>query len=275
MPSRDSVGGRVRDEISKWEQHFEKTHPKKHSPRRKSQHKPHIHSPVLHPRVLSSLHEQPEIEISLSVDATQEREICTICWDPTTESSRYTLSCGHEFCIGCLSELIRIKVLVDQSDSVQCVWESCSQEISDQDILNLSSDSILNSLQKNRHLQNLLRNPHTRFCPKPTCSALITNANPENPQVNCHACQSSFCFFCLRSWHGAEVSCSEFRETLELKGELESDPLELFENYKKQSNVKCCPRCSVPICKFFGKNFFPDISLTWIFLIKIINFFFF
>jgi len=195
---------------------------------------------------------------------------CSICWEEmtnstTSESREFMLLCGHSFCFKCLHSLCLMSTY-DPSLilNLGCPWQDCDHTLDDSEVEFLVDFGTFQDYERNHFLAVKQRDPRTRYCSKPGCSALIdTDDVDRNPQIICPSCKEEYCFHCMRAWHGDGVTCDEIKQ-LEKKEEPDSAALQ-FEEWVEQNNAKPCPNCNIMIEKVSGCNHMTCKSCSYAF----------
>ncbi|KAF2003928.1 hypothetical protein P154DRAFT_382789, partial [Amniculicola lignicola CBS 123094] len=142
---------------------------------------------------------------------------------------------------------------------LKCLGEDavCGSPITLADVKKVLSGTEYDNLLQTS-LTSYLRSQTTEFqyCSTPDCDRFYRISNTENPRTfDCDGCLSSICTSCHQNPHDG-LTC-EANKAL-IKAALEGD--EELEKWKKENDVRDCPKCGVPIEKAFGCNHMECIS---------------
>lgn len=195
-----------------------------------------------------------ETEIAgLSICGEDSELFCPVCLTPP--EAPIETSCGHFYCSSCL---------VSQCTSadffpLKCLGEGavCGSPISLADVKKVLSGTEYDNLLQTS-LNSYLRSRTTEFqyCSTPDCDRFYRISNTEKPRTyDCDGCLSSICTSCHKSPHDG-LTCAANKALI--KAALEGD--EKLAKWKKDNDVRDCPKCGVPIEKAFGCNHMECIS---------------
>ena len=179
---------------------------------------------------------------------------CSICWEDMNDSlsdkhREFMLLCGHSFCFQCLNELCFISIYdMTLILDLCCPWQDCGHKLDYTEVQNLLDVESYQDYERNRYWAQKQRDPNTRYCTEPECSALIDNGSDENPHITCPSCSREYCFKCMRIWHDG-TTCDE-----NIQNNVKSDDSQLqFEEWVAENGAKPCPSCKITIEKESGK----------------------
>lgn len=192
------------------------------------------------------------------VEGEEVKGECSICWEKMKVSQsnddinrEYILLCGHSFCFKCLNSLCVMStydpsLILDLS----CPWQDCGHSLDISEVKHLVDDGTFKDYERNKFLAMKQKDPNTRFCPAPDCSALIETDVETFPLISCPICKLEYCFHCMRNWHGNEITCEENKLQRD-----EHDPsIAQFEEWIEVNGAKPCPNCKIIIEKIAGKK---------------------
>jgi prepilin-type processing-associated H-X9-DG protein len=189
----------------------------------------------------------------LSISGDDSELFCPVCFTPPEAPIK--TSCGHFYCSTCLAS----QCTSADSFPLRCLGDGavCSSPITLADVKKvLSGTEYDNLLQKS--LTSYLRSRTTEFqyCSTPDCDRFYRISNTEKPRTfDCDGCLSSICTSCHQHPHDG-LTC-EANKAL-IKAASEGD--EELAKWKKDNDVRDCPKCGVPIEKAFGCNHMECIS---------------
>jgi len=181
---------------------------------------------------------------STEKEVSQDDNMCPVCWEEATEPLRMT--CGHNYCKDCFS--LQASSADDSSFPIRC----CGAEGK---CLRIFSLDELNTKLSPAAFEKLLATSFDTFvrthpqdfqhCPTPDCPN-IYRIRTDGSVALCSACLTPICTTCNVISHDGML-CAEFKD-------LTSEGTKAFEKWKKENDVRNCPKCSSPIQKTFGCN---------------------
>ncbi|XP_014556420.1 hypothetical protein COCVIDRAFT_26807 [Bipolaris victoriae FI3] len=189
--------------------------------------------------------------LSISVDSPEL--LCPVCFTPPEEPIK--TSCDHFYCSSCLVS----QCTSADSFPLKCLGEGavCGSPITLDDVKKVLSRTEYDNLLQTS-LTSYLRSRTTKFqyCSTPDCDRFYRISKTTNPRIfDCDGCLSSICTSCHHNPHDG-ITC-EANKAL-IKAALEGD--EELAQWKKNNDVRDCPKCGVPIEKAFGCNHMECIS---------------
>ena len=170
---------------------------------------------------------------------------CSICWTPA--ESPVHLECRHVYCLECFDGLCKSADAGGTDFLILCQGNmgSCGKTLNLPEIKeHLSSTSLEEVLAISFASYTRRRPQEFRYCPTPECGN-IYRADTHSKIYTCTRCLEVTCTSCHEQ-HGT-MSCADFKD-------LKSGGYEAFEKYKKEMNIKDCPKCKTPIEKTYGCN---------------------
>ena len=175
------------------------------------------------------------------INYSSDKSKCIICYEDIQEDQKKfnLIPCGHICCTQCWLHYFKSKISEARVEQIKCVEYKCNHIISEEFILkHIKNDKILLKQYERFKLRaEILKDPNKRQCPSPDCDKYLQKS--KDKYVKCEN-GHKFCFECLRPWHGKD-SCEK---------SLEKD----FMNWKKNKNLKQCPRCKIYTEKNEGCN---------------------
>jgi hypothetical protein len=189
----------------------------------------------------------------LTISEDDSELFCPVCFTPPEAPIK--TSCGHFYCSSCLVS----QCTSAYSFPLKCLGEGavCGSPITLADVKKVLSGTEYDNLLQTS-LTSYLRSRTTEFqyCSTPDCDRFYRISNTEKPKTfDCDGCLSSICTCCHQNPHDG-LTC-EANKAL-IKAALEGD--EELTKWKKDNDVRDCPKCGVPIEKAFGCNHMECIS---------------
>jgi hypothetical protein len=189
----------------------------------------------------------------LSISGDDSELFCPVCFTPPEAPIK--TSCGHFYCSSCLAS----QCTSADSFPLKCLGEGavCGSPMTLADVKKVLSGTEYDSLLQTS-LTSYLRSRTTEFqyCSTPDCDRFYRISNTENPRTfDCDGCLSSICTSCHQNPHDG-LTCKANKALI--KAALEGD--EKLAKWKKDNDVRDCPKCGVPIEKAFGCNHMECIS---------------
>ena len=189
----------------------------------------------------------------LSISGDDPELFCPVCFTPPEAPIK--TSCGHFYCSSCLVS----QCTSADSFPIKCLGEGavCGSPITLADAKKVLSGTEYDNLLKTS-LTSYLRSRTAEFqyCSTPDCDRFYRISNTEKPRTfDCDGCLSSICTSCHQDPHDG-LTC-EANKAL-IKAALEGD--EQLARWKKDNDVRDCPKCGVSIEKASGCNHMECIS---------------
>ncbi|KAF1996783.1 hypothetical protein P154DRAFT_472124, partial [Amniculicola lignicola CBS 123094] len=197
-------------------------------------------------RILQSgLHQSLENQFdTLNID--EGEVLCPVCWTPPEGPSKMT--CNHVYCRSCLASQCASATSTDIP--LSCLGDSgaCNTTLTLSELSRaLSRDEYESLLDLSIKDYIKSRPAEFRYCPTPDCSRFYRCSPNAHPRIfDCDACLASTCTLCHQDAHDGQ-SCEDAAAAA-LIGEKE------FAKWKKDHDVRDCPKCSAAIEKNEGCN---------------------
>ena len=181
---------------------------------------------------------------ALSVAKPSSDGECPVCM--TEPEDAVSLACEHSYCKDCFEGQCKA---ADGSTIPLCCFgdqAKCGVSITLLDLKdNLPSEAFedLLSTSFDAHLQK-----HTdeyQYCPSPDCP-MIYSVTTDGTTKSCPACMTTICTTCQTVNHDG-VTCDESRYMV-------SDDFKAFQVWKKENDIRDCPKCKTAIEKRSGCN---------------------
>ncbi|GBB93985.1 hypothetical protein RclHR1_02270009 [Rhizophagus clarus] len=213
-------------------------------------------------------------------DFVNDHFTCGICLEEKHGDKCYRLdSCQHVFCQVCLREYFMMLIQEGFVIQVKCPDPGCKSpnKLAKEEITEIVGHEMSQRYTELLEKQKLETDPLVTYCPRKICQAPVKKESAIERLCVCTKCTFAFCWFCQRTWHGANVPCAinnikkivqEYlaadeatKSTLELRygtkniEKLVRDTLEEMETDKWiKSNAQKCPQCETAIEKSMGCN---------------------
>lgn len=182
---------------------------------------------------------------------------CPICFDDANSVGMIRLNkCGHWACRPCWQSYLNTRLAdFTTSHRIECLYEKCESTLSENLLLTLVSESLVDSYFKSYSRIRLLKSGgQYRFCSSINCDGVIQlKSNGDNwPSTLRCSCGISICRLCLAEGH-YPASCAQakrYREELRANNTAKTTDEDLYE-----SEGKNCPACNIYYEKNGGCNF--------------------
>jgi len=173
--------------------------------------------------------------------------LCPVCFTPPEDPIK--TSCGHVYCNSCLVSQCTFADFFP----VKCLGEDavCDSALHLSDVKKVLSGTEYDDLLQTS-LTSYLRSRPTEFhyCSTPDCDRFYRISSAENPRIfDCDGCLTSICTCCHQGPHDGHTC--ETNKAL-MRAAIEED--EKLTRWKKDHDVRDCPKCGVPIEKADGCN---------------------
>ncbi|MFH1254749.1 MAG: IBR domain-containing protein [bacterium] len=191
------------------------------------------------------------ILLTLSSTSTASMAIqpkCLVCLEEDCASSFFRLSCGHQYCLDCIFNVI--KYSIEDHEYPKCPNPGCRQSIDQQDIARLGVDS---SIIKRLEYLEIAKHPASKFCPTYSCPYAFINEDVEVKIIQCPECHQTYCCQCLRM-HNPRISCRKAERVAEAQEEQKYKEAETASKDWIAQNSRQCAKCGTPLLKKGGCN---------------------
>lgn len=136
---------------------------------------------------------------------------CMGCSDLVVGEPTLRASCGHDYCVDCIQDLVTSCTRDESLFPPKC----CLQPIAAEQI-NPFLTFKLQSLFETKSREFEIPAPYRIFCPSPTCSAFLGSSQRVGGLLVCDVCQTVICPLCKQEAHIGET-CTENTGSLGLK----------------------------------------------------------
>lgn len=174
----------------------------------------------------------------------QHHEVeCPVCFDEVT--SPVSLACGHTWCKTCLANYLMASV-DNKVFPLTCLGNEarCTHAIPLNVAQEVLSPNDFSSVIHAAFLAYVNSRPNEfHYCPTPDCPQVYRKGS-RNTVLQCPSCLTRICPHCHVEYH--EGSRCQDKE--------DAEDERLFEEWKKNHDVKECPSCRAPIEKLAGCN---------------------
>lgn len=178
----------------------------------------------------------------LADDSTKD---CCVCWTEATQA--VAPPCGHTYCLECLMH--QCASATDGQLPVCCFGAACTcgKAIPLPDLESLLYHDQFQRLLDGSFNSSIRSKPlEYQYCPRPDCPNIYQLTKDEGNIATRRSCLSSICTTCKVSSHEG-VSCAEYQYLI-------SEGAEEFKQWKKDNDVRDCPKCGTGIEKISGCN---------------------
>ncbi|CAN6169883.1 unnamed protein product [Urochloa humidicola] len=179
-----------------------------------------------------------------SGSSKEKREACSICLEDTGVSKIHVVEgCGHRFCLSCMKEHVRVKLLDGMIPS--CPRHGCRTMLTVEGTKAFLPPLVLDMMVR-RIWEAQIPLGERVYCPYPKCSALMSltevqagSHSARKPQLRkCVRCGGSLCIGCKVAWHEG-MSCRKYKRRYPRGGPEDA----MLEKLAKQRQWQQCGRC--------------------------------
>ncbi|KAI9331802.1 hypothetical protein DFJ73DRAFT_647923 [Zopfochytrium polystomum] len=158
---------------------------------------------------IDHLFAQSSITCGICLDSKRGSNCKRFTYNPKDPNSR---GCGHAYCNDCLVSYFTLHITEGSISLVTCPNETCKKQthpptLPDDDLCALVGDALMSRYTELRTKAQLESQPDMIHCPRALCQHPTKKPAPPEKLCICDACAYPFCFYCLRTWHGNQVSC--------------------------------------------------------------------
>jgi hypothetical protein len=210
---------------------------------------------ALNPKTITFTGPEKEFQQAqaLLVDTSQDQEIvssaqttedCVVCWTEATDSLHTT--CEHTYCRDCFAS--QASSASEKDIPLHCFGSegNCEHVFSIDELkAMLSYTDFETLLQHSFNIYIRTRPKDFQYCPTPDCPQ-VYRLTSTGETFLCSACLTPVCTKCNVISHEG-MTCEEYQE-------MNSEENKLFQEYKKEHDVRDCPNCKVGIQKSEGCN---------------------
>jgi hypothetical protein len=188
--------------------------------------------------------DSPERSIRImSLDDKKDEELCPVCWTPPEEP--FTTKCGDTYCGECLSS----QCTSANEFPINCLGDSakCNRPVSLDELEQVLPAGDYEILLQASFTNYIRSHPSNfQYCSTPDCDHFYRTSPKEDPRTfTCEGCLASICTGCNQATHEG-LSCAANKSMHEGTSE--------FAKWKREHDVRDCPKCQVPIEKTYGCN---------------------
>jgi hypothetical protein len=169
---------------------------------------------------------------------------CSVCW--TEADHPVTTDCGHLYCLECFENMCTTGTGHDEL-IIKCHGDmgNCQKIFPLKELKSHLSSGAFEDVLKISFETYVRRRPSEfRYCASADCDQ-IYRATVDARSYTCPECLTIICTTCHISHSG--ITCAEAKY-------LKSGEREAFERFKREHDIKDCPKCSAPIEKTDGCN---------------------
>ena len=172
---------------------------------------------------------------------------CSVCYLEKPASNFFCFeSCGHAFCIDCVTKVFEMKV-TDSQVKLECL--QCSGVVLQHEVREILDDDFYEKYLQFALRQYLSTNPNVRFCLAPDCPYACIFENVSGCDESHFACarvecSKEYCYKCKLPWHHLKT-CEQARSEVAIN--MPEDVL--TDDVVKKMKLKSCPSCHATIEK--------------------------
>ncbi|CAN6201492.1 unnamed protein product [Urochloa humidicola] len=179
-----------------------------------------------------------------SGSSKEKREACSICLEDTAVSKIHAVEgCAHRFCLSCMKEHVRVKLLDGMIPS--CPRYGCSIMLTVEGTKAFLPPLVLDMMVRRIREAHIPLGERV-YCPYPKCSALMSltevqagSHSARKPQLRkCVRCGGSLCISCKVAWHEG-MTCRQYKRRYPRGGPENA----MLEKLAKQRQWQQCERC--------------------------------
>lgn len=175
-------------------------------------------------------------------EATARTGDCVVCWCEASEP--LITVCEHAYCTECFLN----QASTEEAIPVRCFGDesNCKHIFGMEELKSMLPHEMFEDLLR-RSFDTFVRHHPEQFqyCPTPDCPQ-IYHKTSTGETFFCSTCLTPVCTSCHVISHDG-MSCEEYKD-------LSSEGAEAFRKYKKEHDVRDCPKCKVGIEKNHGCN---------------------
>ncbi|KAK3109412.1 hypothetical protein LTR53_017366, partial [Teratosphaeriaceae sp. CCFEE 6253] len=172
-------------------------------------------------------------------------EDCAICY--TEAEDPVDTPCGHRYCLDCFANMCTSTASGEYEIPIHCEGDmgNCGRSFALLELQGLLPPAALEEILEASFNRYIRRRPDQfRCCPTSDCGNVFRATATAKGHI-CTGCFTAVCTACYRQ-HGF-MTCAEYQD-------LESGGYAAFEKFKKEMQIKDCPKCSTPMEKTDGCN---------------------
>ena len=190
-------------------------------------------------------HESPNdlTTMSLKEDIPNDAN-CAICW--SKDENSYRTPCNHTYCKPCLAH----QCLSPSPDTfpLRCLGAGtkCNDIFTLEDLeAALPYKTFEQTLENSLETHIRTHSDELQYCPTPDCPS-IYRPTTTGRVITCFSCLMPICTTCHTTAHN-DMTCTAYQQAVKVKEDIEA-----LNKWKKEHNVKDCPKCGASIEKRYG-----------------------
>jgi hypothetical protein len=196
-----------------------------------------------------ALHNSSQISLETGMAALRTEdeleETCPVCW--TEPDEPFKTSCGHTYCLSCLAS--QCSSASDATLPLRCLGASatCNHLLSLAELHGGLPAAVFETLLETSFTSYVRSRPDNfQYCPTPDCDRVYKTTSITNPRIfQCDSCITPICTGCHVTAHDG-LTCEAYK--LLARGD------DAFSKWKKDNDVRDCPKCGTAIEKTEGCN---------------------
>ncbi|KAI1385689.1 uncharacterized protein F4822DRAFT_351369 [Hypoxylon trugodes] len=176
---------------------------------------------------------------------SSEKQDCSFCYIEAEDPIE--THCSHVYCLDCFENYCVSAIAQNETTRLECIGESgiCGEALRLSEIQEHLPSAAFEELLEQSLASYIRTHPQSfKQCPSVDCG-YIYRTGPTPRMHTCPNCLTPVCIAC-HAQHG-EMTCAEYKD-------VSSGGYEALNRYKKEQNIKDCPKCSTPLDKIAGCN---------------------
>jgi hypothetical protein len=204
-----------------------------------------------HALALSIMQDQGASSLNSVVDSdSSSKGDCPICY--CEPDNPITTTCKHTYCLQCFEDYCKFAASNSKEEfrvGCQGMEGQCPTTFTLHELKARISSFTFEDVLQSSFKEYIQRHPETfRYCPTAKCGFIYRCSTTSGTGLSdyvCPNCLLSLCTSC-QAQHG-DHTCAEYKD-------IASGSVEALKEFKKQNNIKDCPKCSTSMMKSEGCN---------------------
>ena len=98
---------------------------------------------------------------------------CDVCYEYYNEEDFFALKCGHEFCVNCVADHLRINIESGNAMKLPCMQQGCKVRFGPDEIQSFCTAKIYNQYNHIREDIRVGKSSKLKWCSKPGCEHTV------------------------------------------------------------------------------------------------------